>query len=112
MTPNLNFTKNTRLEIHSRFNSLRLTPQGEYRPSSSLGLGFRQELWEGKVSLLATASDILGTLRREFELDVPRLHQSVITTHETRAFYIGFTYRLGKNPQKAKEEQFHYDDDE
>jgi outer membrane receptor protein involved in Fe transport len=111
-TSNLNFTKDTRLEIHSHFNSLRLTPQGEYRPSASFGMGFRQELWEGKLSLLATATDIFGTLRRDFQLDIPRLHQTVLTTHETRAFYVGFTYRLGKAGGKLKEEQFHYDDDE
>ncbi len=112
LTTNLNFTKSTRLEIHSHVNSLRLTPQGEYRPNSSVGMGFRQEFWDGKLSVLATVSDIFQSLKRDFDLDIPHLHQGVETTRESRALFIGFTYRLGKPPGKSREEQFHYDDED
>ncbi|HYQ86152.1 MAG TPA: outer membrane beta-barrel family protein [Bacteroidota bacterium] len=112
LTTNLNITKGSRLQIHSHVSSLRLTPQGEYFPSSVVNLGLRQELWDGKLSLMASASDIFGTLKRHFELVIPRLRQTIFNTRESRALYIGFTYRLGSIPKKSKEEEFHYEDEE
>jgi len=47
LTTNLNITKGTRLQVRSHVSSLRLTPQGEYFPSTAVNLGFRQELWDG-----------------------------------------------------------------
>ena len=112
LTTNLNITKGTKLEVHSHVSSLRLTPQGEYFPSNTVNLGLRQELWDGKLSFMASASDIFGTLKRHFELEIPRLRQTIFNTRESRALYIGLTYRLGSIPKKNKEEEFHYEDEE
>jgi outer membrane receptor protein involved in Fe transport len=112
LTMNLKVTKSSRVEIHSHVNSLRLTPQGEYFPSSTLNVGFRQEFLDGKLSAMATVTDLYKDLKRHYELDVPGLQQTIINTRESRIFFVGLTFRMGSVPKKPREDEFHYEDDE
>lgn len=111
-TGNLNFSKDSRFELHTHWNSLRLTPQGDRLPNAVVNLGYRQQFFEDRLSLTATLSDAFKTLKRRDELFIPRLAQSVVNTRESRVVYFGFTYRLGTAPKKTGQEEFHYDDDD
>ena len=110
LTVSINLAKTSKVQINSNYNSSRLTPQGEFRPSYGVNLGLRQELSDGKVSLILTASDIFKTQKRQLELTTPLLNQTVLNTRDSRIVYLGFTYHLGLLPKKSKEEQLHYDD--
>jgi outer membrane receptor protein involved in Fe transport len=112
LTCDFNLAKRSKFEIHSHFTSLRLTPQGERFANSVVNVGLRQGLFGNKLLLTATVSDIFKTLKRETELDIPQLHQSVTITRDSRVFYLGFTYRFSTTPKKSKEEPFEYEDDE
>ena len=113
LTANVNVAKETRFEIHTHWNSLRLTPQGERFPNAVLNVGVRQGLLAGKLTLTATLSDVFNTLKRHDELDIPRLQQSVFNTRDSRVLFVGFTYRFGSVPKKNKEEEeFRNDDDD
>jgi outer membrane cobalamin receptor len=109
-TCNINLTKSSRIQINSNYNSARLTPQGEFSPSYVVNTGVRQDLMEGKFSLVFTAADIFKTLKRQLDLNIPQLLQTVTNTRDSRIFYLGFTYHFGTPPKKMKEEQLHYDD--
>jgi outer membrane receptor protein involved in Fe transport/5-hydroxyisourate hydrolase-like protein (transthyretin family) len=109
-TFNVNLTKSSRIQINSNYNSARLTPQGEFSPSYVVNTGVRQDLMEGKFSLVFTAADIFKTLKRQLDLNIPQLLQTVTNTRDSRIFYLGFTYHFGTPPKKMKEEQLHYDD--
>jgi hypothetical protein len=108
-TVNVNITGVSKLQINSNYNSARLTPQGEYVPTYVVNTGFRQELMDGKLSLVATISDLFRTQKRELGLDTPLLKQNVVNTRDSRITYIGLTYHFGAPPKKSKEEQMRYE---
>jgi len=110
LTVNINIAKGSRVQINSNYNSSRLTPQGEYRPSYVVNTGIRQELLDGKASLIVTVADIFKTQKRQLELHTPLLQQTVVNMRDSRIVYFGFTYNFGSSPKKSKEEQLHYDD--
>jgi len=110
LTIDMNLSGTSRLQINSRYNSSRLTPQGEQSPSYVVNTGFRQELLAGKLSLVLTAADVFKTLKREFTLNIPSLHQIVVNKRDARIVYLNLTYRVGVQSKKSKEEQMHYDE--
>ncbi len=110
LTFNVNLTNGSKVQINSNYNSSRLTPQGENRPSYVVNTGFREELMEGKVSVILTLTDIFKTMKRQLELNTPSLNQTVINTRDSRIAYLGFTYHFGAPPKKSKEEQLRYED--
>ncbi|MDZ7288444.1 MAG: TonB-dependent receptor [candidate division KSB1 bacterium] len=109
-TVDMNLSGTSRLQINSKYNSSRLTPQGKQAPSYVVNTGFRQELLGGKFFLVLTITDVFKTLRREFELNTPSLSQTVVNKRDSRIMYLSVTYRFGAQPKKSKEEQIHYDD--
>lgn len=111
-TSHINFSKSSLLQINAHFSSLRLTPQGEFFPSSVVNVGFRQDLFDSRLSLLVSVADLFKSVRRHFELDIPGLHQTVLTSRQSRYVYLGFTYRFGVSPKKSGEEQWHYEDED
>jgi outer membrane receptor protein involved in Fe transport len=109
-TCSIHLTRTTMLQMNSNFNSSRLTPQGENRPSYAINLGLRQELLSKKISLIATVTDLFKTQKRELELNTPLLNQNVINKRDSRIIYFGLTYHFGTPAKKSKEESLHYDD--
>jgi outer membrane receptor protein involved in Fe transport len=109
-TANVHLTQSSMMQLNSNYSSARLTPQGEYRPSYAVNIGLRQELMDGKVSLVATMADIFKTQRREYELTTPLLTQTVINARDSRIFYIGFTYHFGAPAKKSKDDALKYDE--
>jgi hypothetical protein len=73
-------------------------------------MGVRQELFEGKLSLTLTASDLFKTLRRKAELNTPLLNQTVVNARDSRIIYFGFTYYFGTLNKKSKDKSLRYDD--
>jgi outer membrane receptor protein involved in Fe transport len=110
LTFNVNVAKGSRVQINSNYNSSRLTPQGENSPSYVVNTGFRQELFDGNLSLVLTATDIFKTAKRRLELNTPLLNQTVINRRDSRIVYFGFTYHFGAPTKKSKEDQLRYDD--
>jgi hypothetical protein len=97
------------IQINSNYRSSRLTPQGEYRPSFVLNMGFRQDLFDEKVSLILTISDLLKTLNRKTQLNTSWLTQNVVNNRDSRIVYFGLTYRFGTPAKKSKEKSLQYD---
>ena len=86
---NLNLATATMFQLNTNYRSLRLTPQGEFKPSFVMNLGVRQDFFDDKFSLVLTFSDILKTLKREINLDTPLLLENTITNRDTQIIYIG-----------------------
>jgi len=104
-----NLSKATMIQINSNYRSARLTPQGENRPSFVLNMGFRQDLFDDKVSLILTVSDLLKTLNRKTDLNTPWLTQNVVSNRDSRIVYFGLTYHFGMPAKKSKEKALQYD---
>jgi len=105
---NFNITKTTMFQLNSNYRSLRLTPQGESAPSYSINLGMRQDLFNEKVSLVLTVSDIFNSMKHKNTLDTPGLYDYSVRSRDGRVAYFGVTYHFGKS--KQKKEKMEYDD--
>jgi hypothetical protein len=110
VTADVNLSGTTRLQVNSNYRSSRLIAQGKNSPSYTLNAGFRQEMYGGKLLLLATITDIFHTMKREYTVDTPALHQTAITRMDSRVTYLGLTYLFGTQPKKTRDEQIHYDE--
>jgi outer membrane receptor protein involved in Fe transport len=106
---NLNLATATMFQLNTIYRSLRLTPQGEFKPSFVMNLGVRQDLFDDKFSLVMTFSDILKTLNREINLDTPLLLENTVTNRDTQIIYIGLTYHFGQPSKKEKAKSLQYD---
>lgn len=110
LTMSYRFAHNSMMQVSSRFNSARLTPQGESMPSWSMNAGVRYEILEGKLSMTATVADLFKTQRRETRMDIPTLRQTVVNSRDAQVVYLGFTYYFGAPPKKQKEEEMKFED--
>ena len=106
---NLNFPTSTMVQLNSNYRSSRLTPQGKTSPTFVVNLGIRQDVFDDKLSLIFTWSDIFNTLKRETVLDTQWLHQISISRRNSQTLYLGVTYHLGNNNKKSKEKALQYD---
>ena len=109
MSCNVNLSSTTMMQVNSNFRSKRLTPQGEYGPNYVVNLGLRQDLFEDRLSLVFTISDIFKTLNRDMNLDTSWLRQAVSNKRDSQIFYFGVTYHFGKPSKKSKEKSIQYD---
>ncbi len=105
---NINLSKGTMLQINSNYQSKRLTPQGETQPSYIFNFGFRQDLFNEKLSIIATISDAFQTMKRKTELNTNNLIQNTFMSRDSRVFFLGFTYHFGSR-SKAKDKSLEYD---
>lgn len=74
-----------------------------------MNLGVRQDLFDDKLSLILTVSDIWKTLKREMNLNTTWLNQSTVNNRDTRIVYFGVTYHFGQPAKKSKEKSLQYD---
>jgi outer membrane receptor protein involved in Fe transport len=109
LTCNVNVARGTMVQLNAKYNSARLTPQGEYAPSHVVNVGVRQDLMANKLSLVLTAADVFKTLRREVTINTPSLTQAVVNRRDAQIVYLGLTCSFGRAPKKGKEETLQYD---
>jgi hypothetical protein len=94
--------------VNSNYRSLRLTPQGEIGPSYAVNCGFRQDLFNERVSVVLTASDIFKTLKQNNTLNTPDLNDYSTRQRDGQIVYLGVAYHFGKT--EKKKEKMEYDD--
>ena len=109
LNASMNLSSSTMIQINSNYRSTRLTPQGENRPSFVLNMGFRQDLFDDKFSIIMTVSDLLNTLKRRTDLNTSWLTENVISTRDSRIFYIGLTYHFGAPAKKSRDNALQYE---
>jgi outer membrane receptor protein involved in Fe transport len=105
---NFNVTKTTMFQLNSNYRSLRLSPQGEIGPSYAINCGVRQDLFNERVSLVLTVSDIFNTLKQNTTLSIPVLYDYSTRQRDGQIMYLGVTYHFGKTDKKK--DKMEYDD--
>ncbi|HEX6859969.1 MAG TPA: outer membrane beta-barrel family protein [Caulobacteraceae bacterium] len=90
----------------------RLQAQGYTEPTGTLNLGYRRKV-NDKLSLVATANDVLDTFQMRSVTDTPTLHDVTDRQMRGRSFMIGFTYALGAGRQQKRQRDpgFEFDND-
>lgn len=87
------------LQLNAQLRAKRLTPQGYAPAYSTLNLGFRHKIDE-RLSLIATARDVLNTSQVREYVTQPSLRQSVDYDNNSRRFTLGLSYAFGGKPKK------------
>jgi outer membrane receptor protein involved in Fe transport len=105
----VNVTKSSMIQCNANYVSEKLTPQGKRMPTFVTNIGFRQELFKKKASVLFTVSDAFNTLKEHSIIDTPELYQDVVRKRSARIIYLGFSYTFGKQLKKSKESQLKFD---
>ena len=106
LAANLHVIHSNLVQINAYYRSAQLTPQGERLPSFLLNLGMRQDMFNQKVSLTLTVSDVLKSLKWERTIDTPILYEKATSTRNSQIIYLGFTYRFGRATKEEKELKF------
>ncbi|MBE0647111.1 MAG: TonB-dependent receptor [Bacteroidales bacterium] len=102
-------TKTTLFQLNADYRSKQLTPQGYRQPTWTLNLGFRQDFWKKRISLIATVSDLFNSRSYKNHIDTPVLVQDAVYRRDARVFYAGFVFNLGTNDRKSKAPKFEFD---
>jgi Outer membrane protein beta-barrel family len=90
------------IQLNTYYRSARLTPQGRSLALFLVNLGFRQELFNGKVALTLTVSDLFNSLKWSRRINTPILYQKTVSKRNSQIFYLGLTYRFGTNNEPEK----------
>jgi outer membrane receptor for ferrienterochelin and colicin len=104
-----NITKTTLFQVFGQYRSEVLTSQGYRLPSWVVNLGFRQDLWKKRISLIATISDLFNSQVNKTTVNTSVLLQESTRRRDARVLYIGFVINFGSNGKKVKEAKFEYD---
>ena len=104
-----NITKTTLFQVFGQYRSEVLTPQGYRLPTWVVNLGFRQDLWKKRISLIATVSDLFNSQTMKMEVETPVLVQEITRRRDARVFYAGFVFNIGTTSKKQDELRFEYD---
>jgi hypothetical protein len=105
---NVHVLSGTMVQVNGNYRSRRLTPQGEVLPNYVVNLGFRQDLIDGRLSLVATVTDIFASLKRTTDLKTDWLAGNSTFTRDSRVIFLGLIYNFGSKLKKEKALQ--YDD--
>lgn len=102
-------TKTTVLQLNGQYRSRALTSQGYREPGWGVNLGFRQDFWQKRISLVATVSDLFDSQAWKMSVDTPILKQESVRRRDARVGYVGVVVTLGKKSKKTKEPRFEYE---
>jgi hypothetical protein len=74
-----------------------------------VNLGFRQDFWKKRISLIATISDLFNSQTYKATVNTPVLIQESTRRRDARVIYAGFVFNFGTNGKKQKEANFEFD---
>lgn len=97
------------VQLNTSYRAPRLTAQGERSASTVTNLGMRHDLKDGKTSLIATVSDLFGSLRDRTTIDTPELRSEVTRRRSSQVIYLGIVRHFG-SPRRAPNERLEFDD--
>jgi outer membrane receptor protein involved in Fe transport len=104
-----NITKTTMLQCSGQVYSKTLTPQGMRYPSWVLNLGFRQDFWKKRISLIATVSDVFNSQLWKTTVNTDVLQQENIRHRDAPVIFGGILFNFGTREKKEKEPKFEFD---
>lgn len=113
MSTNLNtlftITRSTMFQLTSIYRSARQIVQGKQYPTFVMNIGARQNLFNNKLTVTCTLSDIFKTLEQRTFIETPYFSQNSYNRRDAQVFYLGLSYRFGKSGKKQQEEKLQFD---
>jgi outer membrane receptor protein involved in Fe transport len=108
----LKLTSTTMLQSNSYYRSSRLAPQGKYLASFVSNFGAKQDLFNDKMSIVLTVSDIFKTRIQKMQLRTDWLTEDTKWSRDSRLLYLGVAYHFGKSTKKNEKKSFEYDNNQ
>ena len=105
----LNLTKTSVLQFTSNYAAKTITTQGYRMPTFALNVGFKQELFNKKASIILSASDIFNSNKSINILNTAEIKGYTIRRRSAQLVNISFIYSFGKSPNKEKDKGINYD---
>jgi outer membrane receptor protein involved in Fe transport len=112
LNASVNITKTTLFQFNGQYRSEVLTAQGFRQPSWVVNLGFRQDFWQKKLSLIATVSDLFNSQVMRSSVNTATLVQETMRRRDARVIYAGLVFNFGSSVKKQKEAKFEFDNGE
>jgi outer membrane receptor protein involved in Fe transport len=109
LNASFSITKTTLFQLNGQYRSEMLTAQGTRSPFWVVNLGFRQDFWKKKLSLVLTASDLFSSMRMQSRINSPELVMETTRKRDGLVVYGGVVFNIGSNGKKAKDAKFEYD---
>jgi len=109
LNASVSITKTTLVQINGQYRSKVLTSQGFRKPNWVVNLGFRQDLWKKRLSLLVTVSDLFNSQAMKHSINTAVLRQESIRRRDARVLYGGVVFNFGTNGKKTREAKFEFD---
>ena len=107
----VSITKTTILQVNGQYRSSVLTPQGIRYPTWVVNLGFRQDFWKKKLSLLLTVSDLFNSNASKSTVSTPVLIQESLRRRDAPVIYAGFLFNFTTNNKNKKEKEIRFEFD-
>lgn len=102
-------TKSTILQVNGQYRSSVLTPQGMRYPTWVVNLGFRQDFFKKKLSVLITVSDLFNSSTSKSIVNTPVLVQESLRRRDGPVIYGGLVFNFSTTTKKEKDIKFEFD---
>jgi len=94
------FSTNSRFQITGHYQGPSISPQGKEFPSFEVGLAYKHEFFDKKLSVSLQLRDIFDSDRHESESITPDFSSYDNFSHEPRVFMIALSYKINNFKKK------------
>jgi hypothetical protein len=84
------------------YSGKRITSQGEFKPVSTVDLGFRKDFMNKKISLNISASDIFNSQKWDGTTNADTYYQEFTRQRESQVVSMTLTYKFGTEEKDRK----------
>jgi outer membrane receptor protein involved in Fe transport len=102
----INLSESTFLQLNFYYYSPSITPQGKIKNRYYMNIGIKQQIFNKKVDLILTASDVFHTYKSRWNVDTKTLIQSTSIYRKEPVYYLGINWRFGNNEKKESKLNF------
>ncbi len=90
------------IQISYFYSGKQITTQGSVEPFTSVDLSLKKDFWDNHASLSLRIQDVFNNLKFKVLLDDPNFNESFFRKRDTRAAFLTFTYKFGKEDKNQK----------
>lgn len=107
----LKLTRNTQIQLNGRYNSKRVTSQGESSDFITLDLALRQDFFDKQLTATLQIRDVLGTAKREFTSSGPDFYTYDYREGESPVVMLNLRYNINHYKPERKDQNGQGQDD-
>ncbi len=90
------------IQLSYFYSGKQITTQGSVEPFTSFDISLKKDFLDNHASVSLRVQDVFNNLKFKVLLDDPNFTESLFRKRDTRAAYLTFTYKFGKEDKKQK----------